>query len=55
MNMKKVYIQPQTDLMDLQGFGLCQELVVGSNGNPIEGKMGAPGRTYSPAPSLENL
>ena len=53
--MKKVYIQPTTQQIQLNGEPLCDELVVGSCGNPVEGKMGAPGRTYSPAPSLENL
>lgn len=44
--MKRVYIQPTTQQIQLNGEPLCDELLlVGSMGNSVNGKWGnAPGR-----------
>lgn len=43
--MKKAYIQPATQQIQLNGEPLCDELLVGSMGNSVNGKWGnAPGR-----------
>lgn len=40
--MKKMYKKPQTEKVALETEIRCQEMVVGSGGNSVEGKMGAP-------------
>lgn len=43
--MKKMYKKPVTEKVALKAEIRCQgEMVVGSCGNPVEGKMGAPRR-----------
>lgn len=49
--MKKMYKTPQTKNKDLQ---VSQNVMLLASGTGPEPKL-APGRIYSPAPSLENL
>lgn len=42
--MKKLYTQPQTEALHLQGEKLCDELLVGNSGATTGGVWGIPVR-----------
>ena len=53
--MKKMYKKPQTEKVNLEPNEVTMQATLGVSNGPHDNLNAAPGRTYSPAPSLENL